>query len=180
MAALALGVLPALGIGGTAAAGAAGAAGLLSTLQGVSSIVGIIGTLGKGFSDAAQTNAQADQATLQAGQEAIGAAGRETQMKRELLRVLGENDVAFAAGGTDTSQGIAADARAAANKNANDQIALDQQDSQFQQALLRARARNLRSAAGAQVGGALLGAFGQGIDYGIDVLKRGNTAGATG
>lgn len=177
---LALGALANLGIGGgAAAAGAAGAAGGaaagLSALQGIGAAIGILGTIGQGFAKAAETRHEADQATLQAGQEQVGAQQRALQMKRELLRTLGENDVAFAGAGIDTSQGIAAVSRANNVDAAGTQLSIDRADADFRRALLDARAKNLRSRASGEIGGALLSALGQGISAATSSYKLGVT-----
>lgn len=173
-------ILPALGIGGTAAAAtgaalgtAAAGASAFSALSGIGSAIGMIGTIAGGFSKANESNEEASEADLQSGQDQIASEQRQTQMKQKLLDVLGQNDVTFAAGGTDTTQGIAANSRAAITADADNQISLENDDDDFQRKLLAARSANLRSAASGDVGGALLSALGQGISAAAGAYKTG-------
>jgi len=167
------------GLAATATATAGGAAAAsssaLSILQGVASAIAAIGAVGTGISAMAASEEAADQTELQAGQEKVQATQRQTQMKRELLRILGENDVAFAAGGVDVGAGggIAEQARASARKEAATEINIDRDNDEYRRALLRVRSRGLRRRGGEQ----LLSGFGQaagiGLDYRIDQIERG-------
>ncbi|MEO4045238.1 hypothetical protein AAFN47_26905 [Hoeflea sp. CAU 1731] len=168
---LAVAALGSVLTGGGAMAGAASTA--LTVLQGVGTVVSVLGTLGAGAAAAAQANAQADVAMLEAGQEQNQQIHRSIQMKQELARVLGENDVAFAAAGIDVSGGIAASAATTAKKRAAQEISIDRRDSEFRKSVLGSQARNLRKKASATQGGALLGAIGSVADFGIDLVDRG-------
>lgn len=160
-----------LGVGGGAAAG--GTAAGLSGAQTVVSALSAIGTVAGGLSAAAASRDAADQADLQAGQEQVEATQRQTQMKRTLLQVMGENDVAFASAGIDISGGIAQQARQTAQKRAAQELTIDRRDSDFRRALLKMRASGYRRKAGAEIGGALLSAATGMINTGLDVSGRG-------
>lgn len=166
--------------GGGAAAGAAGTSAFLTGAQTIASVLGAVGTIGAGMASAQASRDQADQAILQAGQEKVETTQRQTQMKRTLLQVLGENDVAFASAGIDISSGIAQQARQTASKRAADELTIDRRDSDFRRALLKMRAQGYRRQAKSQMGGALLGAATGLIGTGIDAAGRGGGSGAYG
>lgn len=153
---------------GATSAGLGGASTLLSALQAVGTIAGGLAAAGASKDMAAQTE-------LQAGQEKVESTQRQTQMKRSLLSVLGENDVAFAAAGIDISGGIAQQARQTANRRAADELTIDRRDSDFRRALLKMRAQGYRKQAKAQIGGALLSAAGGMINTGLNSAGRGGS-----
>lgn len=164
--------------GATAAAGAAtGAAaagsGALAALQGFSTVLKVLGTIGAGAAAARESNDLADQTMLQEGQEQLAGEQRKTKMSRELARVLGNNDVAYAAAGIDLTQGVAVENAASAKQRAADEISIDQQDTEFRRSLYRMRAQNLRAKAKSQKSGALLTAMGDVAGYGIGLAEMG-------
>ncbi|NUR12357.1 MAG: hypothetical protein HOQ20_11020 [Bradyrhizobium sp.] len=161
--------------GGGAAAAATGGA-TAAGLSGAQTLVGVlsaIGTLGAGFASAQASKDQADAVELQAGQDKVQDTQRQTQMKRTLLQVLGENDVTFAAAGIDISGGIAQDAKQTATKRAVDELTIDRRDSDFRMALAKMRAQGYRRQASSTIGGALLGAAGGMLNNYIDGQVRG-------
>lgn len=175
-------VFAGLGLSGAAggAAGAAGAAtttaagsGALGALQGFTTVLKVLGGIGAAAASARADNAAADQAELQAGQEQLAGEQRKTKMSRELARVLGNNQVAYAAAGIDLSQGIAAENAANAKQRAASEISIDQQDTEFRRALYRMRATGLRDRARSTKGGALIGALGDIGGFGISLAERG-------
>lgn len=155
-------------VAGATSAGLGGASTLLSALQAVGTIAGGLAAAGASKDMAAQTE-------LQAGQEKVESTQRQTQMKRSLLSVLGENDVAFAAAGIDISGGIAQQARQTANRRAADELTIDRRDSDFRRALLKMRAQGYRKQANSQIGGALLSAAGGMINTGLNSAGRGGS-----
>lgn len=161
--------------GATAAAGTAATvgSGVLSALQGISTVLGVLGTIGAGAASARASNQQADQADLQAGQEQLAGQQRENKMRRELARVLGQNDVAYAAAGIDLTQGVAANNAATQKQQATDDINIDQQQTDFQRSLYKLRAQGLRAQASATRGGALLTSLGSLANYGVSLAERG-------
>ncbi|MBZ9856759.1 hypothetical protein LB566_23485 [Mesorhizobium sp. CA13] len=172
--------------GGSAAATAAGAAGTtgataagLSGAQTLVSVLSAIGTLGAGFASAQADKDQANAVELQAGQDKVQDTQRQTQMKRTLLQVLGDNDVTFASAGIDITGGIAQDARQTASKRAADELTIDRRDSDFRAALAKMRAQGYRRRASSTVGGALLGAAGGLLNTQIDIGQRGGASPAS-
>lgn len=160
--------------GGAAASGAAaGASTGLTIAQGFSTAIQALATLGAGAAAAQESRSLADQADLQEGQEQVESAQRQTQMKRSLLQVLGENEVTFAGAGIDISSGIAQSAASAAKERAASELSIDRRDSDFRRALYRARASGLRRRASSQMTGGLLGALGAAADFGIQTFERG-------
>ena len=94
---------------------------------------------------------------------------RQTAMKRELLKVLGENDVTFANAGIDISGGLAETTATQAKKRASEEITIDRRDADFQAALYRMRAQGLRTRGAIGLGGSLLSLASGAISSGIDL-----------
>lgn len=165
-------------IGGTAAAATAGTAATtastaLTILSGVATAVGVLGTLSAASAEASGFRMEAMHTETEAGQQQLQSQQRQTNIKRELMRVLGENDVTIAAAGIDLSGGYAKAQRTAAQQGAVRALNVERQDDEHRRALLKARAQGLRTKArGVQQAG-LLRAVGQVADYGFDVLERG-------
>lgn len=148
-----------LGVGATAAAATSAAAASSSAMSGFATaakMLQVIAGVGSVVGGLVTSSQQAQQADLQADQEQVTAAQRQTQMKRELLKVLGENDVTFANAGIDISGGIAANAAAAAKKRAAEEITIDRRDQEFRTALHKMRAQGIRTAGALNAGGQLL------------------------
>lgn len=162
---------------GTGLAGAAGSGGFASTaltvLQGASAALGVIGQLGASNASAQAAEDAAVQADLQAGQEKVEATNQQTQMKKELMRILGENEVAAANAGIDISAGVAQQANATAKRDAHTSLTVSRNDQEFQSALYRLRSNGLRQKAKSQRQAGLLNAVGAGVDFGISLYNRG-------
>lgn len=172
----------AAGVGTAATAGTAAAAGLttsgissgiLTALQGVSALLGVMGAIGQGQAQSDTLNQQAAEADMQSSQEQVQGQQRQNNMRRELARVLGQNDVTYAAAGIDLSSGIASDQAANAKNSAATEISIDQQDTEFRRALYRQRAQGLRRQAGSVQTASMLSALGTAADFGVSVAKRG-------
>jgi hypothetical protein len=128
----------ALATGATLTAGAAGAAagggGLLAALGGASTLsllsggltaVSVLQKLNQGEMQAQQAEFKAKEAANEAiGEEAAGA-NRAATLKRNLVKVLGENDLAYAASGIDLSYGEAASAGQRATDRAYGELSTD-------------------------------------------------------
>lgn len=168
-----LGLSGAAGSAAGATATATAGSGALGALQGFTTLLKVVGGIGAAAASARADNAAADQADLQAGQEQLAGEQRKTKMSRELARVLGNNQVAYAAAGIDLSQGVAAENAANAKQRAASEISIDQQDTEFRRALYRMRATGLRDRARSTKGGALLGAIGDVAGYGMSLAERG-------
>lgn len=161
-----LGVAPA-----TATAGLS--SGVLTALQGFAAGLTALGQIGAANAQAKTLTNQATEAKLEAGQEQVSSVQRQTAMKRELARVLGQNSVTFAAAGIDLAGGMAADAATAAKQRAAEEMSIDSRDSEFRAALLRMRARGLIQTAESTRGAGLLAALGTGAGFGISLAGRG-------
>lgn len=122
------------------------ASGLLGASQFASGLKLLTG-IGAGLAQAGNMKAQADEADLQSGQESVQQAQKAAAAKRQLMGVLGDNRATFAAAGIDISQGIAADNEATNKRQTADQLNIDRRDTEFKQALLKQRSRNLRRGA---------------------------------
>jgi hypothetical protein len=164
--------------GATATASAATTLGTLGStaltiLSGVATVASIAGNLQAAEASAQQSLANAMQADLEGGQQRLASTQRQTAMKRELARVLGENDVAIAAAGIDLSGGIAESSRASAMKAATRELSIERSDDDARRALIKARANGYRRQAASYRTGGMLAAFGDAADYGIGVMQRG-------
>lgn len=178
--AAASGITGALGLGGAAAgtAGAAAAGGglgstALTILQGFAGATSLLAGLNASNQEADALIAKSTEATTEAIREEAAGAKRVTELKREMLKVMGENDVAFAAGGVDISAGVAADTRAETRKRGSREITIDRADTDAKAAALRARALGYRRAARSRREGGVLGAIAGGAKLGFDIANRG-------
>lgn len=163
-------------IGYTAPAAAATtglSSGVFTALQGFAAGLTALGQLGAANATATATRNQATEARLEAVQETVAGTQRQTAMKRELARVLGQNNVTFAAAGIDLAGGISQDAATAAKERAAQEISIDSRDTEFRAALLRMRARGLVTTAQSQRGAGLLAALGTGANFGVSLVERG-------
>lgn len=157
--------------GGTAAATAGSTA--FNILAGVATAGTVLGTLISGFEEARQSDDLAAEAIVDAGQQQLRSTERQNQLRRELMRVLGENDVAAAAAGIDVSGGIAASQRRTANEDASRALSIERRDDELMRARLRARAAGLERRATGQRIGALVDAATQVAKFGMNVGARG-------
>lgn len=137
-----------------AGAAAAGGGGLLSLLGGTTgaasilsgglSVLSALRSYRSGEERALEATFQAQQADAQKQDEVTQGITRQTGIKRELLRVLGENDVAAAAAGVDLSYGYGKDLRDTTTSEADFQLGMDQATTNARTADLNARAINYR------------------------------------
>lgn len=162
-------------VGGTAAAATGGTAAstALTILSGVATAVSVLGTLGAANAQAEGLVQQSIMADMETGQEAVASQNRATTMKRELLRVLGENEVAVAAAGVDLTGGMAAEARRRDSEAASRALSIERDDDELRRAMLKARARGLRTKADGVRQAGLLEAFGDVAQFGFDAIERG-------
>lgn len=145
---------------GAAAPAAAGAGGLGSLLSSGASIFGTIlsGGLGlvgamsaarAGKQDEAEAIGKAKDAEMEASQERLDGDRRAADLRRGLLKELGERDVAYAASGVDLSFGTPVIARAQADEDAARALAADRDVTDYRGRRLAARA-DLYRAQGAE------------------------------
>lgn len=166
-------------VGGTAAATTAastlGTLGstALTVLSGIATVASIAGNLQASEASAQQSLQNAVQADLEVGQQRNASTQRQTAMKRELARVLGENDVAIAAAGIDLNGGIAESSRASAKKAAARELSIERADDDARRALIKARANGYRRQAASYRAGGMIAAIGEAADFGIGVMQRG-------
>jgi hypothetical protein len=144
-------IVPAL-LGGLKAAGAAagaasGGSGLFSAsslLSGVATAGGVLAAIGAGRAQSESYKAQAFTSKMEADNEQVAGLQRQTAMKRELARILGENDVNYAASGIDLSGGVAKEARDTAEAQAAREINIDRSMTDAKRGMLRAGAATYR------------------------------------
>lgn len=131
---------------GAAAGGAAAGTGLSasSLLSGIATVGGVLAAMGAGNAQAESYKAQAFTSDMEAENEKAQSLQRTTAMKRELARILGENDVNYAAAGIDLSGGVAAEARQTAEKRAAQEISIDRSMADAKKAMLKAQAATYR------------------------------------
>jgi len=134
---------------GTAAAGtaAAGSSTLMTAstlLSGVATAGGVLAAIGAGKAQADSYKQQAFTSKMEAENEQVAGLQRTTAMKRELARILGENDVNYAAAGIDLSGGVAKEARQTAEARAAQEISIDRSMTDAKRGMLRAQAAAYR------------------------------------
>lgn len=161
----------------TAATAATTAAGLGSTalgiLKGGASVLSILGGLQAANAKSDEYKAAAAEADAQKITEQAQGLQRTTALKRELLSSVGESDVAYAASGVDISSGVAAEARDYAGKRADQEIMIDQADTEGRISSLDARKKAYkRMARGARIGGLLSAGVGLIGGTGFDFKKE--------
>lgn len=163
----------ALGAGGTVAATGISST-VLNILSGVATAFGVLGTLSSANAQQNEAGAQALETELQIGQEQLATENRQTQMRRELMKVLGDNRVAAAASGVELGGGgIAAANELKQKQKAATDTSIDRQDDDYRRALLKARASGLRARGRDAMTAGLVRSFGQVADFGLDVAERG-------
>ena len=158
---------------GTAATAAAGssfsAATALQILSGAVSVFGALSGIAAANTEADGIDNQAATKDIEAKREEVNSVRRTAAMKRELARVTGDNDVAFAAAGIDISQGVAADSRRNEAVSAANEISIDRADSDARKAMLRSQALGLRSRAKSKRKAGKINAIGKIVKTGLSL-----------
>lgn len=177
-----IGTLVATAFGGggaaaaTATATAATAAGAASTgltaWQGVSTLFGVLSTFGSGAAALGAAEVEAKQHEFAARDEFI--AGKETSaaLKQELARTLGNQAVAFAAGGVDLGSVSVNTARAQAVDDAESELSIASSQALSRSMQRRRAAANSRARGRASLFSAGVTGLGQIADFGMDVAQR--------
>lgn len=164
-------------IDGVAAGAASGGFSLgstaLSVLQGAAGVGSMLTAIGTGQQTAASYRDQAAVADAEGTNEQIKGLQRQTEMKRQLAKVLGENDVAFAAAGVDIGAGIAAEGRQTAETRAASELTVDRSIVDARVAMQRARAAGYRRMASSAETSGWIGAATKGVDLVSSMIKRG-------
>lgn len=162
-------------VGATATAAGGLSSTILSILSGTASVVGILGTLAGARSEQNAMEGQALETELQAGQEQLASTNRQTQLRRQLYQVLGENRVAAAASGIELgANGLAGTEDRRQQQLATGDLTIERQDDEMRRAMLKARANGLRARGRDAMTAGLFRSFGQAANFGIDVMERGN------
>lgn len=167
------------GSGGAAAAtgAAAGAAtagsGALTLLQGAGTVFSALTTIGSGAAAAVQGQSEQMQQDFAAKDEFIQ--GRETSaaLKSELAKTIGNQAVAFAAGGVDLGSVSVGTAKAQATKDAESELSISSNEALIRE-MQRRRAGRMAAAQGnAAFTGSLFAAGGKLANFGADLAERG-------
>lgn len=184
-------LVPILGLfGGTAAAGATAgaaatataataatgaAAGFSSTaatiLGGLATFATVVSQIAGGNEEAESYKTKAFEADMDAKNEKAEGLQRTTAMKRELARILGENEVAFAAAGIDLAGGISESSAATEERRAAQEISIERATAEQRSAMLKARASGYRRMAKQARQKGVLQAFGTGAQYGLSLVS---------
>lgn len=146
---------------------------VLGILSGASSAVSILQTLRAGGQKSELADLQAMEAQTEGIGEQAAGAQRSARLKKELLRTLGENDVAFAASGVDLGYGAAADSRARSRDDAYGEIAIDRATTNARVAGFEARRISYERMSRRARSTSLLTAFGQGLEGVAKLARRG-------
>jgi hypothetical protein len=160
----------AAGVGSAIASTGLTASGILS---GAATVGGALATIGASRAQANSYKAQAAETEIEAVASDTQAVQKQTAMKRELMRVLGENSVTAAASGIDLGSGLAADTAYEAKSRAASELSIDRSTQDARRAMLRARASGLRSMAKSAKRQGAFAAFGQLANGAADIAERG-------
>jgi len=162
-------------IGGGAAAGAVatGASSGLTLLQGLATTVGVISQIGAGIAQGNELKAQAMEQQFQSREEFIRGKETDAALKLELAKTIGNQTVAFAAGGVDLGSVSAVKAKAQATQDAERELSINSAESLSRSLARKRAAANLRAKASSAVMQGVLGGLETGIDFGINVANRG-------
>lgn len=142
----------------------------LSILSGAASVIGAFGQMQAANAQAENLNQQAKQVDLDAERESNLGMQRRTAIKRELLTVLGENEVNAAAAGIDLGAGIVQDMNQSAENTSAQELTIDRADQDYRTAQKRAQAHSLRSQASSVRKAGALSAFGGVLSSGLSMI----------
>lgn len=148
----------------TAAASAGSGISAGTILKGVAGLASAVAGMMGADAQAEQYEMKADEAEFQERDEESRGMQRTTNIKRQMMKALGENAVRFAAAGQLVGEGAAEDNALAIEERASSDISVDRADTDARMALHRARAAGWRRVAGRTRSagriGALAGLFG--------------------
>lgn len=135
--------------GATVASALTGGSGFSASaiFSGLATVGGALATLGAAKQQANSYKQQAAETELEATASDTAAIQKQTAMKRELMRVLGENSVTAAAAGIDLGSGLAAQTEQDVKQRAATELSIDRSSQDARRAMFRARAAGLRSMA---------------------------------
>lgn len=159
---------------GGAAAGGAVAGGITasSILQGASGLLGMFSAIAAGNAEGEALDLAAEDAAREKPLETLQGIARRTPIKAAMMEQIGQQDVAYAASGTDLSFGTPVEARKQAFRQADLGITTAVGTEQTRIARLDEREANYRKMAGrARAGGWLKAAF-TGFDTAASMAGR--------
>lgn len=159
------------GIAGAATVVPAASAGL-SGLQGFSTLFGVVSSIGSGFAAAGAAEAEAKQHEFASRDEFI--AGRETTaaLKQELVRTLGNQAVAFAAGGVDLGSVSVGTAKRQAIDDAERELSVASNQALSRSMQRRRAAANARARGRSAIFQSVVDGLGKVAEFGMDVKNR--------
>jgi hypothetical protein len=149
-----------------------------SILSGAATAAGALATIGASRARAADLKMQAAETRIEATGAEAQSLQKQGAMKRELMRILGENHVATAAAGLDIGSGIGAQTDADVQGRATTELSIERSTQDARRAMYRARAAGLRSMARQAKRSGYIQAFGQVAQGGADFAARGERSGA--
>lgn len=145
----------------------------LGALQGLGTVFSAVATIGSGVAANSAAQAEAKQHEFAAKDEFI--AGRETSaaLKAELAQTIGNNAVAFAAGGADLGSVSVDRAKRQATEDAEKELSISSNEALSRSMGRRRAAANARARGRSSLFSSVVGAGSQAIDYGLDIKQRG-------
>lgn len=161
----------AAGIG--AGAAALGGSGMMAAIQGGSTLLSIVSGMNAADEEAANFGMQAADAEQNIQLENLKGIGRRTSLKNEAFDVLGEQQVAFAAGGQDLTFGSPVNAQNEVFEELDSAVQSDNFTQSTRTDRLKQNAKNYRRAGRAVKKRGKLKAFTKAINFGFDVAARG-------
>jgi len=145
--AMALGGVAAVGAAGAAAAATSSAVSIGTILSGIATVAGVVATIAAANAEAETQDLAAIDADREQPLETLQGIDRRRSLKAAVAAALGDQDVAYAASGVDSSFGTAAQARKAALQEADMGLTADAGTQMTRQSRLSERAGNYRTMA---------------------------------
>ena len=163
--------------GGAALGGAAaGGLSLAKLLSGTATVLGMVNSINAGRADAEMYNAAADDAAREKPLEALQGITRRSSIKQSMMDRVGEQDVAYAASGTDLSFGTPGQARKDAFREADLGLETDNGTEQTRVARLSEREAEYRKRASRAKKSAMFDALTAGLTGFSNIAKIGGTS----
>lgn len=160
------------GLGGAGVGAAASGITASSILQGASGLLGMFSAIAAGNAEGEALDLAAEDAAREKPLETLQGIARRTPIKAAMMEQIGQQDVAYAASGTDLSFGTPVEARKQAFRQADLGITTAVGTEQTRIARLDEREANYRKMAGrARAGGWLKAAF-TGFDTAASMAGR--------
>lgn len=145
---------------------------LKTLLQGTATVLGMTQAIAAGNADAEAAQLAALDAEREKPLETLQGINRRAGIKQEMMNRIGEQDVAYAASGTDLSFGTPGQARRDAFREADLALTTDVGTEQTRIARLDERAANYRKRAARAKAGGWFDALGIGVKGASDIAGR--------